>query len=215
MVLLQNYYPVWEKIDVNCDTVSCPHYQTCCQIPTELFRYSTNDTVNLLFVGQGGGEDEETQHIPFIGAAGQRLRHIIEWILNEGRRFTIAFSNSVRCRPVYPNMPKKKNRNPYQEEINMCSKYLMRDILLLKPSIVVPLGNSTTPSLIPIAVGKIGQDRKNIFTVNINGRQQTMMPTYHPSFLIRNGRIFNVNQPLEYDKKVKGDMCNMLSHIGL
>jgi len=215
MVLLQNYCPVWGKIEVCCDTASCYHYPTCCQIPTEVFRYSTNDNVNLLFVGQGGGAEEEKSRIPFIGDAGQRLRSIIEWILNDGRKFSVAFSNSVRCRPVHPDLPKKKNRDPYKQEIDICINYLIRDILLLKPSVVVPLGNSTTTALIAQASGKIGVDRKNVFAVDINGYHQTMIPTYHPSFLIRNGRNFDVNKPGEYDVKVRNDICNMLSLVGL
>lgn len=214
MVLLQNYYSVWEKINVCCNTASCFHYPNCCQIPTEIFRYSTDENVSLLFVGQGGGEEEKL-HIPFIGRAGQRLRSIIEWILNEGRRFSVAFSNSVRCRPVYPNLPKKKNRNPYKHEIEVCFPYLVRDIQLLSPSVVVPLGNSTTPVLIKNAVGKIGIDRKNIFTININDKPQTMIPTYHPSFLIRNGANFSIEKPNDFDVMVKKDICNMLNYIGL
>ena len=214
MVSLQKYYPIWEKIDVNCDVISCPHYSSCCQIPTEIFRYTTSNAVNLWFIGQGGGEEEEVQHIPFIGAAGQRLRSIVEWILNEGKRFSVAFSNSVRCRPVQPHLlPIKKNRDPYQEEINICSRYLIRDILLLNPTVVIPLGNSATKALIPTAIGKIGIDRQNTFTVNINGKSQTMIPTYHPSFLIRNGRNFILDKPNEYDVKVKNDIYNILNYI--
>lgn len=209
-IILEKYFDINEFISVDCITNICSHFNTCCQIRTEFFCYNDRK-IDFLFIGQGGGEEEEKTLRPFIGDAGQRLRSIIEWILLDGYKFSVAFSNSVRCRPIKPNITPPKNRDPYPDEVSVCRKYVERDILKLKPRFVVPLGNSSTKFFIPEAKGKISEDHGKIFNIKIGELDQQIMPTFHPSFLIRNGKTFKKDNPGKYDCYVREDLINALS----
>lgn len=212
LIELENYYPIHKKLYVNCESSSCPHFSNCCKIPTDYFTYE-NGIVDFFFIGQGGGEEEEKTNTPFIGAAGQRLRSIVKWMLDDGHKFSVAFSNSIRCRPVEPNITKKKNRDPYPDEIQKCLPNLDRDISILMPKVIIPLGNNSTKAFIPMAKGKAQDDHGKFFTIKIPSKWQLAMPTYHPSFLIRNGRKFKLDVPNRWDLVVKADLISAIEYI--
>ncbi len=131
-------------------------------------------TAELMFVGEGPGRDEDIQGRPFVGRAGQLLRKIIAAMKFAEAEVYIA--NVVKCRPP-------ENRTPHREEIEICAPlYLVRQIELIRPRVIVALGR--TPSDFFLAKSHIGMTalRGNFGDY----RGIPVMPTFHPSYLVRN-----------------------------
>jgi len=169
------------KLPCQCTSRACPAYSHCCFLPTSC--YVINNRIDLLFVGQGGGYDERLKGEPFIGDAGQRLRYIIKEVKKLlKRKFGVAFSNTIRDNP-------QGNRIPADAEVNYCIHHLKRDVKFLSENyglrIVMPLGNHANQVITGSTVG-ITRDRGNIYQVNF-GVPITVIPSLHPSYLIRNG----------------------------
>jgi uracil-DNA glycosylase len=131
-----------------------------------------NIHADLVFVGEGPGEEEDNTGLAFVGKAGKLLTQIIHAIgLN---RESVYICNVVKCRPP-------GNRNPAPEEIAACSPILLKQIELIHPKLVVTLGNVATKCLVKDAVGIMKMRGK---TVDFNGIP--LIPTFHPSYLLRN-----------------------------
>ena len=131
-----------------------------------------NPQADLMFVGEAPGRDEDLQGKPFVGRAGQLLTRIIEAIGLTRRDVYIA--NVIKCRP--PN-----NRNPQEDEIARCEPYLIRQIALIKPKLIVALGTFAAQTLL----------KTNLPISQLRGRFHDyhgvrVMPTFHPAFLLRN-----------------------------
>jgi DNA polymerase len=126
---------------------------------------------DLMFIGEGPGQQEDEQGIPFVGPAGQLLTKIIEAI--GLTRDEVYIANIVKCRPP-------KNRAPLPEESALCLPYLRRQIEIIRPRIIVTLGNVPTQTLLQTTVG-ITKTR-GIF-VERDGI--LFMPTFHPAYLLR------------------------------
>jgi len=132
-----------------------------------------NPAARLMFVGEGPGEDEDRQGIPFVGKAGALLTDII----TKGMRIArddVYIANVVKCRPP-------ENRNPEPDEIVACEPFLRRQIELVRPEVIVSLGNFATQALLG--------DRTSIS--RRRGRWHEfagtpLMPTFHPAYLLRN-----------------------------
>lgn len=131
-----------------------------------------NLNADLMFVGEAPGHDEDMQGKPFVGKAGQLLTKIINAM--EFKREEVYITNIIKCRP--PN-----NRNPNQEEIDCCKDYLYKQISLIRPRVIVTLGNVPTHFFVPLKEG-ITALRGKFFEFD----QIQIMPTFHPSYLIRN-----------------------------
>ena len=148
----------------------------CCRC--ELGRSRTNlvfgvgrPDADLMFIGEGPGQQEDEQGIPFVGLAGQLLTKIIEAI--GLTRDEVYIANIVKCRPP-------GNRQPSPEESAMCLPYLRRQIEIIRPRIIVTLGNVPTQTLLQTTVG-ITKTRGII--VERDGI--LYMPTFHPAYLLR------------------------------
>jgi DNA polymerase len=129
---------------------------------------------DLMLVGEGPGRDEDIQARPFVGDAGKLLTNLI--VKLGLRRDDVYIANIVKCRP--PN-----NRNPEEDEIATCRPFLERQIEIIKPKVIVCLGKIAAQSLLG-SKELISKLRGNFFTYN----NITVMPTYHPSYLLRNPR---------------------------
>ena len=127
---------------------------------------------DLMFIGEGPGRDEDLQGRPFVGRAGQLLTKII--IAMGFQRKDVYIANIVKCRPP-------DNRNPNRDEMKNCSGYLFEQLDLIKPRVVVTLGNVPTQFFLQVQTG-ITSLRGKFFPY---GHLQ-IMPTFHPSYLIRN-----------------------------
>jgi DNA polymerase len=126
----------------------------------------------LVFVGEGPGRDEDLSGRPFVGAAGKLLDRIIAAINLE--RKDVYICNVVKCRP--PN-----NRTPDEEERATCGPFLLAQLAIIKPEVVVALGATATKFLLGTD-DSLGRQRGRFH--DVGGLK--IMPTYHPAYLLRN-----------------------------
>jgi len=126
----------------------------------------------LMFIGEAPGRDEDAQGRPFVGRAGQLLTKIIEAM--KWKREEVFITNVVKCRPP-------DNRTPLPDEVEKCSPYLVRQIELIRPKVIVTLGKVATDVFIP---GRKSMGERRGKFVDHQGIR--IMPTFHPSYVIRN-----------------------------
>jgi DNA polymerase len=148
----------------------------------------------LMFVGEAPGRDEDIQGRPFVGRAGQLLTKIIAAM--KFIREDVYITNIIKCRPP-------ENRNPNKDEIQNCQGYLLKQIELIQPRVIVSLGKVATDFFIPNA-GSMRSLRSNFHMYN----EIRIMPTFHPSYLVRN----EGNRELK--KMVWEDMKKVMSFLG-
>jgi DNA polymerase len=132
-----------------------------------------NPNAKLMFIGEGPGAEEDKTGKPFVGRAGKLLTKIIVNVL-ELTREDVYIGNIVKCRP--PN-----NRVPSIEEAQTCKPYLLKQIDIINPDILVCLGKTAFTYLMNMDV-PISRVRGQIF--EFKGKK--VIPTFHPSFLLRN-----------------------------
>ncbi len=133
-----------------------------------------NESADLMFVGEAPGFYEDESGRPFVGRAGQLLTKIINNVL-ELDRSDVYIANIVKCRP--PN-----NATPTPEIANCCKGYLYKQIELVKPKIIVALGSVAYKYLTNDLKTNITKIRGSV--IDFDGIW--LIPTYHPSFLLRN-----------------------------
>ncbi len=124
-----------------------------------------------VFVGEAPGAEEDRQGEPFVGRAGQLLNAMLQAIGLEREQVYIA--NVLKCRP--PN-----NRDPRPEEVEQCEPYLLRQIELLQPAIIVALGRHAVHSLL-----KTDQALGRLRGVRHDYHGTPLIATYHPAYLLR------------------------------
>lgn len=132
-----------------------------------------NPNANIMFIGECPGAVEDETGRPFVGRAGELLTRIIENVLGFQRQ-DVFIANIVKCRPP-------QNRVPSPSEALTCRPYLFRQIQLIDPKIIVSLGNTSYHYLT--------EDKASISRVRGQTFQfgtKTLVPTFHPSFLLRN-----------------------------
>ena len=129
---------------------------------------------DLMFVGEGPGEQEDLRGEPFVGRAGQLLTKLIEGI--GLRRADVYIANVVKCRPP-------GNRDPLPFEIESCRPYLDGQLRLVDPRVVVTLGNFATKLLLATKDG-ITKLRGREFPF---GERTVLVPVLHPAAVLRNG----------------------------
>lgn len=133
----------------------------------------------LVFVGEAPGRDEDLEGVPFVGKSGQLLTNILKAVAIERGR-DAAIINVLKCRP--PN-----NRDPMPEEAAACRPFLLRQLELLKPKVLMLLGRTAVTALLPeVADQSMTKLRGRVFEVTIAGRPVKTMVSYHPSYLLRN-----------------------------
>lgn len=132
-----------------------------------------------LFIGEGPGKHEDEEGDPFVGPAGKLLDNMLLTLgLRRGNNVYIA--NIVKCRPI--NINNGKDRPPSMREIKSCIGYLQRQILLIKPTILVALGKTAAISLLELdPVTSVSKLRGTIY--NYHGLP--LVVTYHPAYLLR------------------------------
>lgn len=128
----------------------------------------------LMFVGEGPGADEDAQGLPFVGRAGQLLNNMIAAM--GLKREEVYIANVVKCRP--PN-----NRTPEPDEANTCLPFLLRQIDVIRPQVLVALGATAATYLLGQRQPLAGL-RGRIHAV----RGTSLIVTYHPAYLLRDPR---------------------------
>jgi uracil-DNA glycosylase len=131
-----------------------------------------NPKADLVFVGEGPGHDEDVQGLPFVGRAGKLLTQMIEAMGLQ--RQDVYICNVVKCRPP-------ENRLPERDEISTCSPFLMRQLDVIAPKVIVCLGACAAQTLLETNRG-ISHFRGQ--WMEFRGRR--LMATYHPAYLLRN-----------------------------
>jgi uracil-DNA glycosylase len=145
-----------------------------------------NPRANLMFVGEGPGADEDAQGEPFVGRAGQLLNNMVKAM--GLRREDVYIANVVKCRPP-------GNRTPERDECDTCSPFLMRQIAVIKPKVVVALGAVAAKSLLAINA-PMAELRGRFYDFTPAGVRSSdpswqsakLAVTYHPAFLLRDPR---------------------------
>lgn len=130
-----------------------------------------NPAAEIVFVGEGPGADEDRQGIPFVGPAGQLLTKMI--VAMGKHRDDVYICNVVKCRP--PN-----NRDPEPDEVEACEGFLKAQLAIVAPRVIVALGRYAAQTLL----------RTKTPITKLRGNWQSyqgidVMPTYHPSYLLR------------------------------
>jgi len=135
------------------------------------------DDADLMFIGEGPGQQEDLQGEPFVGRAGGLLTQLIEGIgLTRG---DVYIANVVKCRPP-------GNRDPQPDEIDACAPWLDRQLELVRPRVIVTLGNFATKLLLRTKDG-ITKLRGQEFAFARAGHTAILIPTLHPSAVLRSG----------------------------
>lgn len=142
-----------------------------CKTRTNLVFGRGNPDSEVMFVGEGPGEQEDLSGVPFVGRAGKLLDDMMEMIDLSDKNVYIA--NTVKCRPP-------KNRDPLPEEKLACRSWLNRQLEIVNPKIIICLGRIAATEIIREDF-KITRERGRWFTVN--GVQT--MAIYHPAALLR------------------------------
>ena len=132
-----------------------------------------NPQANLLFIGEAPGMHEDKQGIPFVGAAGQLLTRMLEGI--GLTREEVYIANVIKCRPP-------GNRDPLPDEIEACTPWLIEQVSLIQPSVIVTLGNFATKFVLQTQQG-ITRMRGSVYPWH--GRK--VIPTFHPAAILHGG----------------------------
>lgn len=177
-----------EETILNCQ--KCPLAQT----RTHAVPGEGDLNAELMFIGEAPGRDEDMQGRPFVGRAGQLLTKIIHAM--KFQRDEVYITNIVKCRPP-------GNKNPQGIEIASCKDYLLAQIELINPKVIVTLGKVAADFFIRSSLG-ITALRGDFYDFdNIK-----VMPTFHPSYLIRNEGNKNLK------KMVWEDMKKVMAFLG-
>ena len=145
----------------------------------------------IVFLGEGPGEDEDLSGLAFVGKAGQLLTKMIEAM--KFTRDTVYICNVVKCRPP-------ENRNPEPDEIAACEPFLKAQLAAIRPQAIVALGKFAAHTLL----------RSTVPITRLRGQWSEyagvkVMPTFHPAYLLR-------NPPAKKD--VWADMKAVLAKLG-
>src|SRR5579884_3794860 len=151
-----------------------------------------NPNAELMFIGEAPGADEDIQGEPFVGRAGQLLTNMIKAM--GIRREDVYIANIIKCRPP-------GNRTPEREECETCSPFLMRQIEVVKPKIIVALGAVAAKTLLGV----------NDAMINLRGqiydfKNTKLAVTYHPAYLLRDPR---------QKKEAWKDLQMVMKHLGM
>lgn len=140
----------------------------------------------IMFIGEAPGRNEDSKGKPFVGRAGKILDELLESICL--KKNEIYISNIIKCRP--PN-----NRNPLKIEILMCSEFLDKQIEIIHPQIIVPLGNFATSYIFKkfeIQLEKISSIHGKVFLTDTKSGKIKIIPIYHPAATIYNKKLKNI-----------------------
>jgi len=130
-----------------------------------------NPQASLVFVGEGPGAEEDATGRPFVGRAGQLLDKIIAAI--GLKREDVYIANIVKCRPPL-------NRTPERDEVETCEPFLFRQLMFIRPRVIVALGSPAFQTLL--------RTKESITRARGEWREWNgikVMPTFHPAFLLR------------------------------
>ena len=150
---------------------SCPHCKSATGHTNTVFG-TGNPDASLMFIGEAPGMEEDLQGVPFVGAAGKKLDQIIEAM--GLYRTDVYIANTLKSRPP-------DNQTPTPDEVAACGPYLKSQIEIISPSVIVTLGSPASKYILETTTG----------ITRLRGKWGaykgiSVMPTYHPAYLLRN-----------------------------
>jgi DNA polymerase len=134
-----------------------------------------DEGAKLVIIGEAPGRLEDIEGAPFVGEAGQLLNKMLQAI--NIHREEVYITNVVKCRPP-------KNRAPSRDEILACHPYLLRQLEVIQPSVILTLGNFATRTILSTTKGITTLRGKLFFYKGI-----PLIPTFHPAALLRNPKL--------------------------
>jgi DNA polymerase len=167
--------------------------------------FGTGDPhAQLMFIGEGPGADEDEQGLPFVGRAGQLLNNMISAM--GLKREQVYIANIVKCRPP-------QNRTPERDECDTCSPFLMRQIGVIQPKVIVALGATAAKNLLGVQ-DSMASLRGRFYDFSPPGEVDDngvalvckLAATYHPAFLLRDPR---------QKKEAWKDLQMVMKYLGL
>ena len=138
-----------------------------------VFGVGDPDKCKLVIIGEAPGAREDEQGEPFVGKSGQLLNEFLSWI--GLTREEVFITNTILCRP-------QDNRNPSRTELQQCKGRLDETLRILKPKVIITLGNFATQYMLNTKVG-ITKIRGHVF----HEKDMTIIPMQHPAVLLYNG----------------------------
>jgi DNA polymerase len=157
-----------------------------------------NPDSDILFIGEAPGRNEDIKGKPFVGRAGQVLDELLDSI--GLKREDIYIANILKCRPP-------KNRNPSASEIKLCTPYLDKQIEIIQPKVIVPMGNFATSYILE----KYGQKKESIssihgkkYDINTILGKICIIPIFHPAVVTYDNNKMDM---------MKEDFKKILEHI--
>ena len=149
-----------------------------------------NPTATLCIVGEAPGEEEDLQGAPFVGRSGKLLDEVLtEAGLDVSKDVYVA--NIIKCRPP-------GNRKPTEEETNSCMSYLEEQLEVVAPKVIVSLGATATSSLV-LVENSMTKLRGKFYRRHYIDSTILVMPTWHPSYVLRNGSTGKVYDEFKAD----------------
>ncbi|MBS3169906.1 uracil-DNA glycosylase [Candidatus Woesearchaeota archaeon] len=169
----------------------CKRCPALCQSRSQVVFGSGNPQAEILFIGEAPGASEDSKGIPFCGMSGKILGELLATI-NLSRE-DIFITNTILCRP-------ENNRNPAKEEVENCRQRLDQLIELMKPTVIVTIGNFATERIL----GKTGIKslRGKTFPFVIANHQVTVVPVIHPANYLYSGRNPQLFEEMKQDFQV-------------
>lgn len=147
-----------------------------------------NPQAELMFIGEGPGQQEDLQGRPFVGAAGKLLEEMLNSI--KLKKEDVFITNVVKCRPP-------GNRDPFPDEIETCWPYLVEQIKIIKPKLIVTLGRHALEKFIPgLGISQVHGQAKRREIPELG--KLIFYPLYHPAAALYQG---NLKETLEEDFK--------------
>jgi uracil-DNA glycosylase family 4 len=177
----------------------CSNCQLCdlAKSRTKVVFGKGNIKADILFIGEAPGEKEDLEGIPFVGKAGKKLDELLNQINLKIEDVYIA--NILKCRPP-------KNRDPSIDEIKKCTPYLIEQIKIIRPKIIITLGNYSSKFVLSgfnvenmKKIKGISDIHGQIVNLNIEGIDYKIVPIYHPAAMMYKPSI---REKFENDFKV-------------
>lgn len=141
-----------------------------------VFSDGNPESAKAILIGEAPGENEDKTGTPFVGRAGKLLNEFLEKA-GISREKDLYIINTVKCRPP-------KNRVPSDEEKKLCENYLLQQIEIINPEIMIFCGATALKSFYDkkVAISKI---RGEVLEIEIGGKTRKCIPIFHPSYLLR------------------------------